>query len=242
MVKPHSILPPSASDKWMTCFGWYAATKGLPNKTSKYAEEGTHAHEMLEATLRLGVRPEEIVADSDLALNLSIVTTWLRKYLKAHPGSDFHIERWVSWGSAIGSPKLGGTIDLAIVNREELIVADYKHGSGIVVEVLDNRQLMLYLMGLVQLYGPRKKYRIMIFQPRARHEDGPIREYIVDDLEEFMLEVKHAVKENLKEGGGVRVAGDHCAPFCTAAGRCKTLTEYSLKAAGEEFLSADVDE
>lgn len=233
-MKSHSFLPPSSADKWMSCFGWLKATEGLPFKSSIYAEEGTAAHEMLEMTLRLGVTPSEITSNVDLALNLSTVTDWLKKYQRQHKRCDYHVEFWLPWGKVIGHPELGGTSDLVIVDPNELIVTDYKHGAGVVVEVIDNRQLMLYLIGLVYLYGRRKKYRIIIFQPRARHEDGAVREEILDDLDlkMFTIGVAHAVKENIR--GGHRVAGEHCR-FCLAAGSCKTLAAYSLKAAGEEF-------
>jgi hypothetical protein len=239
-MKHHSILPPSAADKWMTCYGWYKATEGLPNVSSIYAEEGTKAHELLELTLRLGLPPSEMTQDVDLALNLALVTDWLKDYKKRNKKSDYYVEKWVSWGEAIGKIELGGTIDLAVVGPDELIVGDYKHGAGIVVEVMDNRQLMLYLIGLINRYKSRKKYRIIIFQPRARHEDGPIREYPVDHVEvrDFIEEVKRAVKENFK--GGERKAGEHCR-FCLAAGSCKTLARYSIEAAGEEFSSPDAD-
>jgi hypothetical protein len=233
MKKLHSILPPSAADKWMSCYGWYKATEGLPNVASIYAEEGTKAHELLEITLRLGLPPSEMTSDVDLALNLSLVTDWLKAYKHK---KDYYVEKWVSWGDKIGRPELGGTIDLAVVSPQELVVTDYKHGAGIVVEVMDNRQLMLYLIGLINRYGKRPKYRIIIFQPRARHEDGPIREYPVDEQEikDFIREVRYAVQKNFE--GGQRHAGEHCR-FCLAAGSCKTLAEYSLEAAGTEFDS-----
>jgi Protein of unknown function (DUF2800) len=213
----------------MTCFGWLKAMEGLPKKTSIYAEEGQKAHELLEKVLRFDIPPSEATEDIDLALALSTVTNWLTKYLKKHKKADYKAEHWVNWG-----PKLGGTIDLAIIDPEELVVVDYKHGIGIVVEVMDNRQLMLYLLGLIAKYKSRKNYRLVIVQPRARHEDGPVREYPVDHVEvrDFMMEAQHAVEENYK--GGKRVAGDHCR-FCLAAGSCKTLSRYSLEIAGEEF-------
>jgi hypothetical protein len=234
LPKVHSLLRPSAADRWMTCFGWLKAMEGLPEKTSIYAEEGQRAHELLEKVLRFDIPPVEATEDIDLALAISTVTNWLTKYLKKHKKADYKIEHWVNWGYVIGEPSLGGTIDLAVIDPEELVVVDYKHGIGIIVDVFDNRQLMLYLLGLVHKFGRRDNYRLIIVQPRARHEDGPIREYPVDDddLGFFIRDVMYAVKENFK--GGKRVAGDHCR-FCLAAGSCKTLTRYSLEIAGEEF-------
>lgn len=234
-ISKHSFLPPSSADKWMTCYGWLKATEGLTSPTSIYAEEGTAAHELLEMTLRLGLHPSDMTGNVDLALNIATVTDWLQKYLKKHKPSNFSMECNSPWGRTIGHPELKGTVDLAVFSDKELIVGDYKHGAGIVVEVADNRQLMLYLLGLVHKFGRRPKYRIIIFQPRARHEDGAIREQILDDfdLQNFKLGVSYAVEQNIK--GGRRVAGDHCSNFCLAAGNCKAYTLYSLEAAGQEF-------
>lgn len=234
MTKTHSFLPPSSADKWMSCFGWLKATEGLPFKSSIYAEEGTAAHELLEMTLRLGVAPSEMTSNIDLALNIATVTDWLKKYKGKSKSIDYYVEKWLPWGKAINHPELGGTSDLCVVSPHELVIGDYKHGVGI-VEVLDNRQLMLYLMGLVYLVGPRQNYRLVIFQPRARHEDGAVRECEVsgEELIAFTLETIRAVEENIK--GGKRVAGEHCSNYCLAAGNCKTYTRYALEAAGEEF-------
>jgi hypothetical protein len=218
----------------MTCFGWLKATEGLPFTTNKYAEEGTAAHELLEMTLRLGLPPTEMTGNLELAMNIATVTDWLSKYRKTHKKSDYHIERWLPWGKVLGHPELGGTADLCVIDPTELIIGDYKNGVG-VVEVMDNRQLMLYLLGLIHLYGPRPEYRLVIFQPRARHEDGAVREWPVDHEEviAFKKEAQRAVEANIK--GGERIAGEHCGNYCLAAGNCKAYTLYSLEAAGEEF-------
>lgn len=231
MTKQHAILPPSSADKWTVCHGWLKATEHLPNKSSIYAIEGTKAHEILETALRFDLPPDEVTKDTDLALNLSTVTEWLEKYSSENPNYNYYIEHEVIWSS---KPPLTGTIDLAIVSPRELVVLDYKHGAGVVVEVIENKQLMLYLYGLIKKFGPRLRYKLVIVQPRAYHEDGVVREYAINwkELNDFMEIADNAIQENLK--GGKRIAGEHCR-FCTAAGTCKALAEYSLSIAGLEF-------
>jgi hypothetical protein len=112
MNKPHSILPPSSADKWMVCHGWYRAVEDIPSKSSIYAEEGTAAHAVLESCLRLDMAPSDVTDDVDLALNLSVVTDWLSEYRKKNPECDYLVEQWVSWGTMLNRPDLGGTIDL----------------------------------------------------------------------------------------------------------------------------------
>jgi hypothetical protein len=76
-------------------------------------------------------------------------------------------------------PKFYGTVDFAAVHRETrtLFVRDYKHGEGIVVEADRNVQLMYYGYGIVmsQFFSDETVVNLGIVQPRAWHEDGPIR-------------------------------------------------------------------
>jgi hypothetical protein len=185
--------------------------------------------------LRLDVSPFKLVHNIELADNLALVTEWLATYRRTRPIEDYLIEEWLEWGKAVGYPDLGGTTDLSVIAPGELVVGDYKHGAGVVVEPTDSEQLRLYLLGLINKYGRRKEYRLIIFQPRARHEDGPIREYKIDQAEiaEFTKRVKFAIAQNL-EGKGKRKAGRHCR-WCPVAGKCKELARYSLEIAAKEF-------
>lgn len=231
----HSLLPPSSADKWMVCTDWLRAVKGLPNKTSIYAQEGTRAHELLELSLRLGVPPEELSYDQDMTDAVGHAVDWLSQYLVANPESKYSIERRLSWGKAFGQSHLSGTSDLAVVNSEELTVVDYKHGIGVAVDPATSKQLRIYLLGLILDEGPREKYSLVIIQPRARHADGPVRTYSVTpkEITTFEKEARRAAKINLQEKGE-RKAGDHC-KFCLAAGTCRTLATYSLGLAVKEF-------
>ena len=131
---------------------------------------------------------------------------------------------------------MAGTADVVVVSPDEILIGDYKNGF-LLVEVYDSKQLRLYLLGLIARFGKRKKYKLVIFQPRAYHEDGAIREYVIkqDELDEFEKEAKYAAKENLKPLGGKRVAGEHCRYFCTASGTCRTFARYALEIAVTEF-------
>lgn len=233
----HAILPPSSADKWMVCRGWYQAVKDLPPlPSSKYAEEGTIAHEVLEASLRFGLEPEDCTADVDMAEAVGYMYDWLKQYLVQNPGSEWYPEQRLSWGALFRLPFLTGTSDLCIVNSEELVINDYKHGKGMMVEVEDNNQLRIYLLGALQKYGEREQYRLVVSQPRAQHQDGPVRETTISKMElrTFMNEVEHAVKENLSLKGK-RKAGEHCRHWCPAAATCREYAEHNLSMAIEEF-------
>ena len=48
----HSVFSPSSAKRWMTCPGSIALSMQCPEpETSKYAEEGTRAHDLAERAL-----------------------------------------------------------------------------------------------------------------------------------------------------------------------------------------------
>lgn len=234
----HAILPPSSADKWMVCTAWREAVKGLPSRSSIYADEGTAAHELLEVCLRLDQDPFQMTKDLDLADNLASVTNWLSDYRVANDVEDWFIEHRLWFGQAIGHPKLSGSSDLVVVAKDELVITDYKHGAGVIVDVTTTKQLRLYLVGAIHEFGPRPQYRLVIFQPRGRTHEEPIREHVVTQKEiaKFTKEAKDAADKNLN-GTGERKAGAHC-QFCSAAPKCKALALFALGVAVEEFGTA----
>jgi len=224
----------------MACRGWLAATQHLPRQAaSKYAAEGTVAHNVLELALTFDLPPEELCENPDMSNAVAHAVDWVKQYLVGSPETEYQSEFWLPWGAAIGHAKLGGTADLVMANSIELVIGDYKHGAGLLVEP-DSPQLMCYMLGLRQIAGPRQRYKQVIFQPRARHIDGPVREHIYDDfdLDTFAKEVQNAVNENLK-GNVRRTAGEHCR-WCAAAPTCRTLAEKALYVAAGEFAAADI--
>lgn len=76
-------------------------------------------------------------------------------------------------------PDFFGTVDFAALVRgkKRLVVRDYKHGEGIVVEAERNVQMMYYGYGIILDENIPDEYVVDlgIVQPRAYHDDGPIR-------------------------------------------------------------------
>lgn len=240
----HARLSPSSGDRWFVCPGSVQASAGYPDKQSVYAAEGVRAHDMLEAALLLDVEPEalinpEIEEHMEMAEGIGHAIDYLRSYLELNPGADYHPETRLFWGASVGYPDQFGTGDLLITAPDELVMGDLKYGKGIVVEVVDNIQLRLYMLGAREKFGRRDRYRIVVFQPRARHAGGPVREELLtnDELDAFQVRAKAAADATYLPDAP-RTAGSHCR-FCPAAGSCSTLAEYSLRVAAEEFGVAD---
>lgn len=202
---------------------------------------------MLEAALLLDADPEELVNPEieeqvEMAEAIGHAIDYLRSYLELNPGSDYHPETKLFWGAAIGYPDQFGTADLLVTAPDELVMGDFKYGKGVVVEIIGNIQLRLYMLGAREKFGRRDRYRIVIFQPRARHAGGPVREELLtnDELDAFAeLARKKAAATYLPNPP--RTAGEHCR-WCPAAGSCSTLADFSLRIAAEEFGAADAIE
>lgn len=228
-------LSPSSSDKWMVCTDWLNATRGLPNVSSVYAAEGTEAHKVLELCLRLKVGPREVTDDENMIDAVASALSWIEDYVE-QTGAEIYPETPVNWSdrTEVGT---GGTSDLVLVSPDELVVADYKHGRGVIVDPTQSSQLRLYLAGAIKKFGRRPSYKVVILQPRASGFQA-VRSVDVteQELAIFLEKAHHATEKNLS-GTGERNAGDHCR-FCTAAALCPALAERALRAAVQEFEAA----
>ena len=223
----HSELPPSSSDKWMECPAWFRLTRGLPNPSSAAADEGTHAHMLLSRHLK-GESELRVNPDNDTYQNLMPIVEWVYEQAD-RPKAIVHSEVKVDYGDKHGYVGLTGTADVVIVDPEWLMVADLKYGRGL-VEVGNNTQLMIYLVGAVEKFGPRPVYRLAILQPRGDHFEGPIRMVDVtpDELAAFDLKLQEAVRKSYQRDYPA-VLGPHCRKFCLALAVCPAVAELSIQ-------------
>lgn len=222
----HSDLPPSSSDKWLNCQAWFRLTRGLENKSSRAAEEGTLAHSHFEAHLS-GIQGLDSLDNDEMQDALLSCTEWVEDQVE-EVGGELHTELRVDFGEKFGYVGLSGTADVIVVSEGELLIADLKYGVT-PVEVEENTQLLIYLVGAIHRFGPRESYRVAILQPRGYHAKGPIRVWQVSKkrVAEFEEHLKAAIHGNYN--GGQAVVGPHCRNYCLAAAVCPALAAHSLR-------------
>lgn len=129
--------------------------------------------------------------------------------------------------------QMGGTVDCCVedAKNKKITIYDFKYGKGIPVEVEGNQQLLLYAVGYIHEMIRKKAIwtpetiELCIIQPRAYHDDGPIRRatYTFDWIVAFqeILQKAYMLHKNKKDIG-VYHSGEHCR-FCPAKHLCSAF-------------------
>lgn len=264
--RDHAILSASGAPGWMRCYGKLAMEKGFPESSSKYADEGTAAHEVASMCLEQGQDAAAFVGrmiqvkDRDSWEVTEEMAEAVQVYvdLVRGLGGELMVEQKVDYTRYIldegHDPSMSayGTSDALVVVGNELIVVDYKHGRGVKVDAEENEQLMLYALGcydVASLAYEIETVRLMIVQPRANN----ISEWTlsVDDLMQFGMKAKIAARHAAHQYEGNAepklTPGEKQCRFCKAKAVCPALgaaiteTVDSNAAGPEEFANLEVD-
>lgn len=266
--KQHARLSPSAAKRWMTCPGSIKAIEKLniQDKPSRFAAEGTVAHEVHELCLVKNQVAKDyfgktITADGmkfkvnqDMVDAVQMSLDYIQDRIDMAELEGLRVEVKVEVRSSLeylDIPGLdGGTSDVVLLfwDDEELVgieVFDYKHGAGVAVECIDNPQAMCYGLGICAKYQAKAELpvRITISQPRAHHPDGRIRhwdttaEHLMDWQDE---ELVPCAKATLEEDAEFQPSDDGCR-FCPLAGNCPALYKRSQEVAMIDFDECEDD-
>lgn len=126
-------------------------------------------------------------------------------------------------------PEGFGTADVIIVADHTLDFIDLKYGKGVEVSAIENKQLMLYALGVVEAYGMLydiQVVRMHIYQPRLQNISVfgmDAQELIAWGINELMPKAMLAFA-----GKGEFVPGKHC-QFCRARPTCKAHADKQLE-------------
>jgi hypothetical protein len=135
-----------------------------------------------------------------------------------------------------------GTLDIMLEDGRLCIVADFKYGAGVYVEVKDNTQLMSYAAGARERNGaPFFKYQLVIIQPRNYSNNGRMvrtAHLTETDLVHWLMNVVKPSAHAALKPDAPRQAGDHCR-WCRASGSCKTFGRHAANKAATEFGPID---
>jgi hypothetical protein len=231
----HALLSPSGSSIWLNCPRSAVLSRDIPRKSSKWADEGTQAHELAEYLLRgrmpsdkVGTFPDEMLLHIEEYIGF-IETLRSGSLLLERIEERVNLSGlWPDAGE--GLEVVFGTADWIGVTRDGILyVVDLKYGRYHAVEVTNNSQLLIYALGawlavrdyLAANGAGIRSIRMVVVQPRAKHPDGPIRYAEVDlaDLLVWAYDVLVPTVEAISvedEENLVLQDGSHCR-WCAAA-------------------------
>ena len=223
----HAKLSASGAHRWMACPGSVNAESSYPNKSSSFAEEGTRAHELMEACLLSGNDANEISLDEEMADAVQVYLDYVRSIWHDH----IFIEKRVDFSQWI--PGGFGTADTIAIKNDTIYIVDLKYGKGVRVDAERNPQAMLYALGAYAEYGFLKEFttvKIAIIQPRLDHISEW--ELSVIDLLKWGEQASQAAAET-ESPQAKRVPGEKQCRFCKAKASCAALaamTENTIMA------------
>lgn len=253
----HSLLGASGAYRWLACPGSFALSQTQPHRRpSIYAATGSLAHEFIETAVKAG-QPQingdqlgrswpmddghTITVDQDFIDGVNVMLD----YLNRCPGDWMKVEFRVdldSYFPALPPVPMFGTVDAGILGLADrtLEIIDYKNGSGVIVNPVENPQLLFYAAGvLAQLPEPGRRQverlKLTIVQPHAPGLN-PIRswEISVVDLLIWVDDILVPGVEACAQPDAPLNPGSWCR-FCPVAGHCPKLHQDAVALAKLEF-------
>jgi len=254
----HSDFGPSQIEAILRCPGRVRMCKGLKNASSKYAAEGTFAHQLAEQFLKHDPSEVEIqgllgnkkqIDGHEIPITeemLAAVNTYVNhcRSLKSNFSCNEAIETHTTL-EHIGLPEVYGTLDYAIsnVDQDTLFVRDFKYGKGLSVSPEWNAQLLCYAAGhhaYASIQGhAHNTINIGIVQPRISEEpliwEVPYREVRNWCLKKLVPAIKQA-----KQYDSPCVPGDVQCRWCAAKGECAALKNDVIATISKDFVVTKV--
>ena len=247
----HAVLSPSAANRWLACTPSARLELQFPDKVGDFALEGSLAHEFGEVCLKgySGIideseknkRLEKLAEDKFYSENLAEYATGYADFVwgkfllsqKTTPDAVLRIEEQIDLTAYV--PEGFGTGDAVILADGVMEIVDLKYGKGVSVTAVENRQMMLYALGALDMFGfmyAIHTVRMTIYQPR------------LDNISEWEMSVEELTTWGMNElaprakmayaGEGSFVPGKHC-QFCRAKAQCRALYEKNMEVAKYEF-------
>ena len=244
----HAKLSASGAKKWLACPGSVVLESRFHDEGSAYAAEGTAAHSLGEAKIRLAVKElsgakyQKAIKDLPITEEMEGYTDGYRDFVLERfnaaraktPDAKLLLEQRLDFSEFV--PEGFGTGDCIIVAAHELEIIDLKYGAGVVVSAEKNPQLRLYALGALEawdmLYGI-DTVTMTIYQPRRDN----ISTETVSASE--LLRWGEAVQEKARlanSGTEDCFAGSHCDEgFCKARPICRAYADSCNSLAALDF-------
>jgi len=254
----HSSHGPSGAEGWSTCLDYVNANRGLPDDPTEVAAEGTVAHGISDDCLRYGFDALDFVGQRTRLHDWTFTWT-VDDALLLQPGIDrvrgmggrFFSEHRVDVSHWV-LPGQFGTLDRAVIVKIDgvwiVYVSDLKWGRGVAISPVQNKQVMLYLLGFWQTIAQQivgtdpVRFIIEIDQPRCPGGGG-VWHTTLDDLLAFGDWIRERAELTLQPNPP-RVASEKGCIWCRrkrAAGGCREFEDFNLALLGTDYSELDLE-
>jgi hypothetical protein len=204
-----------------------------PEVASRYAQEGSALHSVIEATLGsgrdvqdfAGVHIDDIeIVDEMLDEKVSPAMEAFNQYADQYMFEDVVYEAELKLSPIPGA---FGTADVLALSQDGTVmhVVDWKFGSGNQVEAIGNKQLLFYAAAALftrpDATSKVATARLVVIQPNDRGMDT-LREWEVSRFD--LIEFASALRWAVNHPDVPRVSGDHCR-YCPGRVTCPRLRD-----------------
>lgn len=231
LTKHSSIVGGSTAKRVIGCPGSVALCAKMPPKpSSKYADEGTLLHNVMDLILTTGQTPESFVGMEyeGIKLTADLINEKVYPALAALDAVDpnkemeYATETRVGFGDLL--PGVFGSTDLLGRIGRRAFILDWKFGSGVPVDAEDNPQLMFYAAAAMRtpevqwVFDECDEIECIIVQPPS------VKRWTTDKkrIKAFEQELLMAVKIAQLPDAPINT-GDHCR-WCAAKPTCPKMT------------------
>lgn len=236
----HALLSASGSHRWSTCPASIRLESALPYTSSKFADEGTAAHEVGSWCLINNAMPDQYPLPAVEVNGVqwpvtndmkNHVSTYIEEVRGRVGTGSLLVEQKVNYSTWIDVEDSFGTSDSVILHDDRIEIVDLKYGMGVRVDATENEQLLLYALGALYEYemlGDFKTVTTTIVQPRLNHVSDF--EISVDDLKAFGERMQVAARRAMDvyeattppKPEDFKPSEDACR-FCKAKATCPAL-------------------
>jgi hypothetical protein len=258
----HSELGASGMDRWAHCPGSFNLSRRERHKAPTiHAATGTVAHTLLEqAVTEIGnvgdpfrvlrgnegvtvtVDGYDVAIDGDLIDGVDVMLRYVQtraRELKVSP----RVEKTVFLDSYFGATPppvtMFGRCDVQFHTEDFVEIVDYKNGSGVLVNVTDNMQLMYYGAGVLAELAEQgmwpSRIKLTVVQPNVRDpEKIRSQDLTTLDVAMWVAEVLIPAVRACEDPAAPYVTGAWCR-FCPVAHACPALLDAAREAARTQF-------
>lgn len=247
--RAHSEIGASSAHRWMACPGSVVASRGIEQEESSHASEGTALHEAVDHCINEGIADSSEIVGQDFngftvreedVEHINYCLRIAQKYLN-DDGYECYVEERFNL-TDIHEDMFGSNDFCALghnkeLDKDELVVIDWKFGRGINVHAVDNIQLVIYALGAYEDYKDAYEFdvvKLAIVQPRIMGEEYDEWVITVDQLLAYKEKLKAGVARVYSDSPEFK-AGNHCR-FCLNKPTCLKLKETT-----EDALTATLD-